>query len=75
VGRLIRIGMCRRSTCCLCRIFKLERTDGEAHTRARVLPSGRRAECVCPSSVEQMAEMLLAKDRDVIEAAPPDRSD
>jgi hypothetical protein len=25
--------------------------------------------------VEQMAEMLLAKDHDVIEAVPPDRSD
>ena len=26
-------------------------------------------------TVEQMAEMLLAKDHDVIEAVPPDRSD
>jgi hypothetical protein len=51
--------------------------------------SGRRAESARPSSAisaydsrcnivgknEQMTEMLLAKDHDVIEAVPPDRSD
>ena len=39
---------------CPCRIFKLERTDGEGHPRlarlARVLRSGRRAESARPSS-------------------------
>jgi hypothetical protein len=44
----------RTTTSCACRIFKPERTDGEAHPRlarrARVLPSGRRAESARPSS-------------------------
>jgi hypothetical protein len=55
---------------CSCRIFKLERIDGETHPRlarrARVLSSGRRTESARPSS---------AMDHDVIEALPPDRSE
>jgi hypothetical protein len=43
-----------RFSACPCRIFKPERTDGEAHPRsarrARVLRSERRAEWVRPSS-------------------------
>ena len=46
---------------CPCRIFKLERTDGEAHPRlarrARVLPSGRRAESARPSSAIDACEL------------------
>jgi hypothetical protein len=76
-----------------CRIFELERTNGEDRARlarqARALRSGRRAQWARPSSakgayrprvillvsVEQMTEMLLAKDHRVIEAVPPDRCD
>jgi hypothetical protein len=51
--KVTRPGLRSRVPTCPCRIFKPGRTDGEAHPRlarrARVLPSGRRAELARPS--------------------------